>query len=352
MLRILGSFSLVIALLGFVPGETATAVPPPTRTVSVTGSGESMYPAFSPAVERYGVLTTAEASPGQGRVTVRATTSDPTGTVLVNGRPSTGGGVTVTGLSAGDEISVIITDSGGTEVHALVYLPAGFPHLTTVVDQPGTAAGDVMLTLSKWVSPAPSYEVAVDRNGVPAFVEVLDAASLDLKPAPGGHYSVGRLTTAPGRTGQQIIELDERFQPVRTLQTSGLVNTDAHDAILKPDGGAILTAYEANAATGLTDAVIQELEPDGDVAYTWNSADHMDPETETTNVPGRADYAHINSIQLLADGDILASFRHTSSVLKIAWSAHDGFRRGDVVWRLGGRMSDFQFLADPYPACC
>jgi hypothetical protein len=349
-MRILGCLSLVLALLGFVPGQPALAAAPPTRSVAVTGDGESMYPAFSPTVERYGVLTTAAASAGNGSVSVKATTTDPAGTVLVDGRPPTNGAVTVTGLSAGDEISVIIKDSGGTEVHALVYLPPGFPHLTTVVDQPGTTDGDVLLTLSMWVTAAPSYEVAVDRNGVPSFLEVLDSTSLDLKPAPGGHYSVGRRTTAPGRTGQQIVELDGQFQPVRSHETSGLVDTDAHDAILKPDGGVILMAYEANATSGLTDAVIQELEPGGDVSYTWNSADHMNPATETTNVPGRADYAHINSIQLMDDGDILASFRHTSSVMKIAWSAHDGFRRGDVVWRLGGRFSDFTFVADPYPS--
>ncbi len=50
----------------------------------------------------------------------------------------------------------------------------------------------------------------------------------------------------------------------------------------------------------------------------------------------------------MADGDILASFRHFSSVYKIAWSDHDGFERGDVVWRLGGRHSDFAFADDPY----
>ncbi len=43
------------------------------------------------------------------------------------------------------------------------------------------------------------------------------------------------------------------------------------------------------------------------------------------------------------DGDLLVSFRHLSSVFKIARTAHDGFARGDVVWRLGGRQSDFAF---------
>ena len=47
---------------------------------------------------------------------------------------------------------------------------------------------------------------------------------------------------------------------------------------------------------------------------------------------------------IMDDGDVLASFRNLSQVLKIAWTAHDGFAQGEVVWRLGGRRSDFTFV--------
>jgi hypothetical protein len=43
------------------------------------------------------------------------------------------------------------------------------------------------------------------------------------------------------------------------------------------------------------------------------------------------------------DGDLLVSFRHFSSVFKIATSDRPGFVAGDVVWKLGGRDSDFTF---------
>ena len=83
--------------------------------------------------------------------------------------------------------------------------------------------------------------------------------------------------------------------------------------------------------------MIQEVDASGAVVYTWNSAEHMDPAAETTSYAEDPDYAHINSIEVMADGDILASFRHLSAVLKIAWRDHDGYHRGDIVWRLGGR---------------
>ncbi|MGH3505743.1 MAG: aryl-sulfate sulfotransferase, partial [Nocardioidaceae bacterium] len=128
-----------------------------------------------------------------------------------------------------------------------------------------------------------------------------------------------------------------------------LVNTDGHDSILKADGGRILVGYEDNLETGKIDATIQEVDPQGDVVFTWNSKEYIDPAVDSVVPLSNKDYAHINSIFIMDDGDILASFRHLSQVLKIAWSDHDGYARGDIVWRLGGRHSDFTFVDDPYP---
>ena len=56
-------------------------------------------------------------------------------------------------------------------------------------------------------------------------------------------------------------------------------------------------AYEPNDVTGRQDAVIQEVDAQGHEVYTWNSAEHLDPDAETTSTPGTVDYAHINSIE-------------------------------------------------------
>ena len=48
------------------------------------------------------------------------------------------------------------------------------------------------------------------------------------------------------------------------------------------------------------------------------------------------DYFHVNSIELAGDGDLIVSARNTWAIYKISR------RTGEVLWRLGGKKSDFQ----------
>jgi hypothetical protein len=328
----------------------ARAAVAPEHTLSVTGDGVGTYPSTSPLdpdVERFAITTTDATA---GTVTVTAANTHPGGRVFIDGARLTGASRTITGLEEGDEISVIFIDSASSapEVHSLMYLPAGFPALAAADIAPGSeplADGHVMLTLGKWLTPSPFFEAAVDRNGVPAFVST-QTSSMDLKAVAPGRYSVFRPTSAAGRTGYDQVDLDSAFREVARHRTVGLVDTDAHDVIVRPDGSRYLMAYEPNATTGNTDSVIQHIAADGTtVLFSWNSKDHVDPATEsvTLGTPQEKDYAHINSFQVMDDGDLLVSFRHLSAVFKIARVAHDGYAAGDVIWRFGGRLSDFDF---------
>ena len=295
-------------------------------------------------------MTTTSAT--AGTVTVHATTTDPSGVVRVDGQVAAGGTAVVSGLTDGDEVSVFIEDSAGLEAHALIYLPAGFPALDATGPAPGLADGVVGLTLNPIINASTRYVTTVDRNGVPTHVRTATDA-YDLKDQPDGSITYAEPTTTPGRTGDATVVLDEHWQVVRRMETTGLVNTDLHDSILQPDGTAWLVSYDPVPGTNQWQSVIQHLGAQGQELFRWGSEGLQDESALADPGPGGIwDYAHLNSIQVLPDGDVVASFRNLSAVLRIASVAHDGYEPGDIVWRLGGRASDFTFVDDPFDGPC
>jgi hypothetical protein len=340
-----------LALLGLTPlAAHSAARTAPTHAVSVTGTGVAMYPAFTPSIHRYGITTTTDT---KGTVTLTASTTDPNGTTWVDGQPIAGGTTTLTGLATGDEISVFIKDSGGTAVYSLIYLPAAFPTMTVTAKQPGIAPGDVFLTPTNFQKP--SFETIVDNNGVPIYVRTDGGVPLDFKLQPNGDYSVARSPGAPGQANSdQIIELNSKFKQVGAFHTDGdLTNTDGHDSILLANGDRWLIATQprTTAPSAPWDAVIQEQSPSGKVLFEWSTADHVSQALDSV-LPDNPDYAHINSIWLMKNGDILASFRHLDQVMEIATSAHNGFKSGDIVWSLGGRRPTLTTVNDPEDGPC
>ena len=73
--------------------------------------------------------------------------------------------------------------------------------------------------------------------------------------------------------------------------------------------------------------------------FHWNSWDHLAVESDCLFVKkylgDRFEYAHLNSLQIV-DGDIIASFRGCSQVLRIDRSSGTGA----VEWKLGGTAPD------------
>jgi uncharacterized protein (UPF0248 family) len=74
-----------------------------------------------------------------------------------------------------------------------------------------------------------------------------------------------------------------------------------------------------------------ELTPAGKPVWEWRTWEHLDPVSDgITEVQApRTLWAQGNSVEELPDGDILASFRPTSTVVRIARET------GKIVWKLG-----------------
>lgn len=324
---------MTTALLSTVAGgPVASAAEAPT--IAVAGSSW-LYPAFDPAVARYAVH---RATDGTVHVDVAGAAA-----VWFDGVPDPDGSADFSDVEPGDEISVFIDDSAGRRrAYALYVLPDRFPKLSSTRAAGTLAPGNIALNLDRFDgSPSPArFEAIVDRQGVPVYTrQPTSGRSLDFKMARSGQFTIHRPTTTPGRTGGALVVLDDQFREVRRIETTDLVDTDDHDSILNSDGSRWLIAYEPNPQTGLVDSIIQHVTPGGEVDFEWSSA----PYADETVTPDNPDYAHVNSIHVEPNGDVLASFRHLSSVFLIASQPHDGHQPGDVIWKLGGRASDFTF---------
>jgi Arylsulfotransferase (ASST) len=94
------------------------------------------------------------------------------------------------------------------------------------------------------------------------------------------------------------------------------------------------------------DGIVQEIDiHSGRVPFEWHSLDHValdesyDPlsaSTPPTTASNAWDYFHINAVSFDTDGNLLLSSRHTWTVYKV------NYQTGDIIWRLGGKNSDFQ----------
>ena len=145
----------------------------------------------------------------------------------------------------------------------------------------------------------------------------------------------------------ECVIVDDSYQEVTRVGAGNGYAADLHEFTLTPRGTALVTAYNSvpadlSAAGGpvdgqLLEGVVQEVDvASGVVLFEWHSAEHVTlAESYLPVTAGIWDYFHVNSIDLLDDGDYLVSARHTSTIYKL--DAHTG----EIVWRLGGKLSDF-----------
>jgi hypothetical protein len=146
-------------------------------------------------------------------------------------------------------------------------------------------------------------------------------------------------------TGQgHYVLVDGAYRQVALVQAGNGLQGDLHEFITRPDGTALFTAYAERPAPGqagltLLDSIAQGVDiATGQVVFEWHAADHVST-AESYNSPSANapfDFFHINSIDVEPDGNLLISARHTWTIYKVDRQS------GSVIWRLGGKRSDFQ----------
>jgi len=136
-----------------------------------------------------------------------------------------------------------------------------------------------------------------------------------------------------------FILLDPSYREAGRVAAGNGLATDFHEFSLTTRGTALLVAYVDDGQ--LFDSAVQEIDvATGDVLLDWRASDHIDiDESYVTPTTGAYDFAHLNAAAVDDDGHLLISSRHTWTVYKVDRA------RGDVVWRLGGKRSDFAIAA-------
>ncbi len=141
--------------------------------------------------------------------------------------------------------------------------------------------------------------------------------------------------------------VDSSYRVSRSVHAGNGLEADGHEFVLTPEGTALITIYRSvpydlSSVGGpkdgkVIDAVVQEIDVDtGRVLFEWHSLDHVPLAESYEPVSSSYDYFHINAVNLDNDGNLLISGRHTWTVYKV--DRHTG----QILWRLGGKKSDFQ----------
>ena len=159
----------------------------------------------------------------------------------------------------------------------------------------------------------------------------------------------GKVVAGHG-VGEYVI-LDDSYREIARIRAGNGYQGDLHEFLITQQDTALLTAYEAvpmdlsvvggSQYGAAWEGVVQEVDIEtGEVLFEWHSLEHVGIEESYTKPPDDPayphDYFHINSIDVEPDGDLLISARNTWTVYKV------GRKSGEVLWRLGGRKSDFE----------
>jgi len=195
------------------------------------------------------------------------------------------------------------------------------------------------------------FQLITDNKGIPYFYRETPSRCLDFKVNQNGYI------TYFDAAYQCFVEIDSAYRFRRIYRASVGLETDNHELIVTPDGHYwtigiqyVLTDMSQYVDCGSNHAevkqyVIEEKDADNVVLWQWRTFDHfniMDGDTNQVNFcDDVVNYAHVNSIALDQDGNVLISSRKLNEITKIDKET------GQVIWHFGGIENQFSIIDDP-----
>ncbi|HYV44261.1 MAG TPA: aryl-sulfate sulfotransferase [Myxococcaceae bacterium] len=332
---------LALVAAGCGPGAEITSITP-SEVMNVSAWVTAHVPGAVAAV-----VTAVPASAFDGDLVETPTlpVSDDFVTVALLGmRPDTEYQVTVRGFrSGGTAVSEPMSFRTGS-------LPAGLPLLNVQ----GAGWSDAK-TLVGMFNPGGAVHapMIVDREGQVIWYHVTDNAVTDFQRQPDGTYTACEVSSGPGGTRFDQFDREGRLLRVWTAPPES-AGTDWHELRMLPGDLALLWGSETRvmdlSAKGgsptatVVGSVLYRVQPDGVVLFRWSAFDHftfddIDPAVDVTQPT--VDWSHADSVDVGTDGTYLLTFRNLSQVVKVSAGS------GAVIWRLGGKRSDWTFPDDP-----
>lgn len=221
--------------------------------------------------------------------------------------------------------------------------PSNVPRMIVYTATEDVADGYIFTTSS--FSRYPLYNLIFDNDGELIYYDRTGSAPNDFKVQP-----TGELSWMEWSAGEYKV-MDETYALLGVVRPVDYHRTDNHGLQLTTDGRSLqmiyhdrtmdLTAYGGQPDATVTDCVVQEQDAAGNVTFEWHTLDHIpvtDYYREVTD--DRFNPTHCNSLEYDFDGNILISYRNLDEVTKV------NITTGEVMWRLGGKGSDFTFIND------
>ncbi len=194
----------------------------------------------------------------------------------------------------------------------------------------------------------------VDPRGEPVWFKPLPSTLWGANFCASEHHGrpvlawwEGEIEVPLGYGRGEAVLLDSAYHELGRIRAARGHQMDVHELQLTPQGTALFTCYPRAVPTDLTavggprnarvlESIIQEVDVrTGRLVMEWRSLEHIAVSESYRSLEEPYDYLHVNSIDIAPDGHLLISGRHTWSLYKL--DRHTG----DVIWRLGGKRSDF-----------
>ena len=270
----------------------------------------------------------------------------------------------------------LTTGNGASTTYVVRCMDSRNPAIERTGNEPG--ATTELLTVYAQLEPVrrqinATYLAIIDANGVPRWQRRLESTrATHFKAHPDGRYSYGQRR---GSTyGYRMVILDENLdEEDRVTTTSQLQRTGAHDFAIRENGNYVFEAYEPafhdlsaytdengnpySTSQEMEDSVIEEVNPAGSRVFFWNSWNDMNLD-DCRQHRFVKDYAHINSVQVVDEADIVASFRGCSQVWRIDRETEKGewllgrSNRSDAEWWEEHGIQRLTIVGDPQGEFC